>query len=157
MMSRSLKEQFGPVNCLLLAAAMAAWCWLFREVTLLEQTVLGSVCVVAGLIGHLVYARWWSYRTTVFVVVLLIYTDTLFLLSLPVGGPREAFELSTAVFVEPALLLLRGNPHGVPFLLGTLIFAPANIIRPSLPTAVVTALGLGMWCMAGLLLMAHAG
>jgi hypothetical protein len=41
--------------------------------------------------------------------------------------------------------------------LGTLIFTAAHSIRPSLPSAMITALGIAMWYGASMMIMASAG
>jgi hypothetical protein len=40
--------------------------------------------------------------------------------------------------------------------LGTLLFTPAHSIRPSLPTAIITALGLGFWYASSILMLIYA-
>jgi hypothetical protein len=41
--------------------------------------------------------------------------------------------------------------------LGTVMFTPAHAIRPSLPSAIITALGIAIWYGVSIMMMAYGG
>jgi hypothetical protein len=160
------KTQFSLRATATLTAAIAVWVAIFREMPPTELAILTGIAVAAGLAGHVVYARWLPWRVTVIATVLLIYNGLLgtqLLLQTGSGEPwfrRLAFLFELLVF--PAEMAIRARaPRDIllmiAIVLGTLIFTAAHSIRPSLPSAIITALGIAIWYGAAMMIMASAG
>jgi hypothetical protein len=164
-MAETRKNQFSLRAILALTAASATWFWLFREASPIELTIFSIAALAAGLVGHTVYIYWLPSRFTVVVAVFLLYNFTLVILEVIGSGasfrPSDCLQLLIDIVVEPAEWAIRawGTQHmlfSFAFVIGTLLFTPAHMVRPGLPGALITALGLGIWYGAGILLLTHA-
>ena len=72
------------------------------------------------------------------------------------------WELLVDVVANPIKLMMRAetlrqNLFCLAILFGTLFFTPAHSLRPSFPSALVTALGIGIWYAIGILMLMYAG
>ncbi len=168
-------EGIVPVNrphvfslraCCVLVAASALWVWIFRDLSSIELLVLSSVAFVAGTVSHLVYAFWLPWRVTAIAVDVMLYNgllaaQLLFGSGTGTSSPRRlAFLID--VLVEPAQMATYARtPSDILFFLavlfGTLVFTPAHAIRPSLPSAIITALGISIWYGSSIMMMAYGG
>lgn len=164
-MSKS-KAQFSIRATAVLTAATAVWLWIFRQARPVDMAVLASAALIAGLAGHLVYARWIPRRATVMTTVFLLYNAMLGTqLLLQSGGGSRWFERLAFlgdILVLPIMAIRQAaGPHDMLFLasvvLGTLIFTPAHSIRPCLPSALITSLGIAIWYGGSILMVAYAG
>jgi hypothetical protein len=158
-----IKTQFSLRAVVALTVASAVWVWLFREAKPVEIAIFSGVALTAGLVGHVVYRYCVPWRVTVVATVLLLYNAVLLALEVLHDGSNP-LELLLQVAVGPAEMLMHVNWHWhrdtvfmLAMVLGTLLFTPAHSIRPSLPTAIITALGLGFWYTTSILMMIYAG
>lgn len=160
------KTQFSLRATAVLTAATAVWIWIFREAPAFDLAIIAGAASTAGLAGHVVYARWLPSRVTVMATVLLLYNALLgaqLLLQSGSGTPwfeRLAFLLDILVLPVQMMSHATGT-RDILFLatlvLGTLTFTPAHSIRPCLPSAIITAMGIAIWYGGSLLIMAYAG
>lgn len=158
------KTQFSLRAVTVLTVASALWVWLFREARPVEITTFSSIAVTAGIVGHIVYRYWLPWRVTVVATVLLLY-NALLLALLLFGGEPHPLKFLFTVAVQPAEMTMeylkwhfwtRGTLVNLFIVLGTLLFTPAHLLRPSLPTAIVTALGIGFWYASSILMLTYA-
>ena len=160
------ERQFSLRATFMLTAVSAVWVWIFREITPVEMAVIAGIAVTAGLVGHIVYTYWLPWRVTVIATVLLLYNALLGVLSLlesSSGPPSLArLEVLFAVVVWPLEMMRYATaPRDIMFwlvmVLATLIFTPAHAIRPCLPSAIITALGIAIWYGVSIMMMAYGG
>ena len=161
-----LKRQFSLRATFILTAVSAVCVWIFGEITPVEMAVIAGIAVTAGLVGHVVYTKWLPWRVTVIATVLLVYNallGTQLLFSTGSGTPmlaRLAF-LFEIVISPLELMSYATSPRDIIFwlvvVLGTVIFTPAHAIRPSLPSAIITALGIAIWYGVSIMMMAYGG
>ncbi len=159
-------SQYSLRATLVLMVASMVWIWIFKEMRPLEIAILAGFALAAGLVGHVVYSFWLPWRVSVLATVLLIYNlclGTQFLLQSASRPPwRETLTILWDVLIFPAEMLTHTTAaRDVAFMLltvaATLIFSAAHSIRPCLPTAIVTALGVAIWYGVSLMIMAAAG
>ncbi len=160
------KRQFSLRATFILIAVSAVWVWIFREMTPFEMAVVAGIAVTAGLLGHIVYTYLLSSRVTVIATVLLVYNALLgaqLLLEPGSGTPtirRLAF-LFDILVLPLEMMKYATAPRDIMFwlvmVLGTLIFTPAHAIRPSLPSAIITGLGIAIWYGVSIMMMAYGG
>ena len=158
--------QFSLRAIAVLTAASAVWIWIVQEMPAAEMAVFAGVALVSGIVGHLVYVYCLRSRVTVMVTVLLLYNLVLgaqLLVQSGHGTPwfeRLAF-LSDVLFEPLRMMSHVTAPRDILLLLrytvGTLVFTAAHSIRPSLPAAIITALGIAIWYGCSVLIMANAG
>lgn len=160
------KTQFSLRVSVVLTAASAFWLWIFREMSPVEIVVFAGIALTAGLVGHVVYAFWLPSRVTVIGTVLLLYNAILgaqLLLQSGSAGPWFArLAVLFEIVVLPAELMRNAtSPRDIVFSLamvvGTLIFTAAHSIRPSLPTAIITAMGIAIWYGSSIMSMIYGG
>lgn len=160
------KTQFSIRSIIALTAAIAVWALIFGEAALAETTVLTGVALAAGIAAHFLYSFWLPWRITVMATVLLTYNSILFAHALQHSSSSDpvsdCLELLVDVVVQPTEMLmhaktLREKMFLLAILFGTVFFTPAHSLHPSLPSALITALGIGIWYAAGILLMMYAG
>lgn len=157
-----MNTQFSLRAVAVLTLASAVWVWLFREARPAEIATFSGVAVTAGIVGHVVYEYLFAWRVSVILTVLLLYNGLLLALVLLYGREPNPLELLFQVAVEPVDMLMHVKWHRdtvflVVMLLGTLLFTPAHWVRPSLPTAIITALGIGFWYASSILMLTYAG
>ena len=154
------KSQFSLRATVVLTAAVAFWLWFLRQTSPLggqpgEITVYTGLALTAGIVGHVVYTFWLPWRVTVIVTSFLLYavalvlfvawdqhldvTDSLWFLFITLVPPRVLIDFHSWNWISMLICLLT-----------TLILAPAHSIRPSLPSAIITALGIAAWYVTGL-------
>jgi hypothetical protein len=158
-----IKTQFSLRAVVALTVASAVWVWLFSEAKPVEIAVFSGVALTAGIVGHVVYRYCLPWRVTVVAMVLLLYNAVLLALEVLHDGSNP-LELLLQVAVGPAEMLMHVKWHWhrhtvfkLAMVLGTLLFTPAHSIRPSLPTAIITALGVGFWYGSSILMLTYAG
>lgn len=160
------KHQFGLRAAIVLTAAIAIWFGLFQDASLTELAIFSGAALVAGVAGHMVYTLWLPWRITVVAMVLLIYNLILFSMLLEsVGLGTELFshlDFLVDVVVLPAEMAMHFQQTSDILWMSALmsvttIFTLAHTVRPSLPTAIITAFGVGAWYATGILIMSHAG
>ena len=165
-MTEERTSQFSLRATIVLTAAIALWLAIFREASPVELAIFSTVTLAAGVIAHLVHAYWLPWRFTVIVVVLLIYNTALAVLMLvELGGAFPLLlllETVIQIISQPAKMAVRASGmrdilFTLGYVLGTLCFTPAHVIRPGFPTAIITAIGIGIWYTAGILIMIYAG
>ena len=164
--TESPRTQFSIRAMIALTAAIALWLWIFREATPFELGIFSGIAFVAGLVAHLFYTFWLPSRITAIATVLLIYNAILVVLALwgsnsntPVA---DCLEFLIDILAQPVEMLMHlSTPRQTMFtlaiVLGTILPTPAHSIRPSLPSAFITALGIGIWYAAGMLFLIYAG
>ncbi|QDT58882.1 hypothetical protein SV7mr_13840 [Stieleria bergensis] len=164
-MIETRRNQFSLAGMILLTLAVAVWLWIFRETTGRELLTFSAIAFAAGLISHGVYTYWLPWRITGLLSVLLLYNGGIVVMQLIASGGN--FKLSDSG--ELILQILR-QPIEMAFwvrtmndilmltviLLGTVLFTPAHTIRQELPTALITAMGIGLWYAVGILILTHA-
>ncbi len=120
--------------------------------------VLWSIAIGAGVASHLLYTYVFRWRGTVLISLLLLpaltliavgiyfsfVDDMLFLLTLPV-----AF-IAHESWSERLLITF-------PYIACAAILAAAHPIKPSLTTAIISAMGISIWYAMALLMAASAG
>ncbi len=165
-MADNQKQQFSVLSVILLTAAIAIWLTLFREASASELAIFASTAAVAGVLAHLAYTYVLAWRVTAAVTVLLVYNLALVLLLVwNVGLSNQLIDrldLLADIVMQPAAIVTRVRSIDQvlsigPLVLVTAIYTPAHAVRPSLPTAIITALGIGAWYAAGILILSQAG
>lgn len=160
------KNKFSIRAIIVLTAAFAVWVWIFGDLPPIYLAVFTGIAVAAGIVAHFLYSFWLPWRVTVMAAVLLIYNSilvALIVLQSNSSNPiSDCFELLVDVVISPVEMLIRAktlrqNLFCLAILFGTLFFTPAHSLRPSFPSALVTALGIGIWYAAGLLMLMYAG
>ncbi len=160
------KAQFSLRAMIVLTASFAVWVWIFREIKPGEMAVLTGIVLMAGIVAHVVYAFWLPWRVTVIATVLLLYNVMIGALTLLQSGSSMSWfqhlEFLYDVVVHPAkMMMYTHSPRDLVFslaiVLGTVFFTPAHAIRPSLPTAIITALGIAIWYGSSIMMMAYGG
>ena len=160
------KNQFSILAIIVLTAAIAVWIWIFGDLTPVELTVFTGIAVAAGIVAPFLDSLWLPWRVTVLFAVLLIYNSilvALVLLQSNSSNPMSlCWELLVDVVANPIKLMMRAetlrqNLFCLAILFGTLFFTPAHSLRPSFPSALVTALGIGIWYAIGILMLMYAG
>ena len=130
------------------------------------MAVLAGVALTSGIVGHVVYTFWLPWRVTVIATVLLLYNAMLGALALLQSGSGVPWFNRLAVLFDVVVLPAEMTAHAnsprdilfsVAIVLGTLLFTPAHSIRPSLPSALITALGIGIWYGSSIMMMAYGG
>jgi hypothetical protein len=163
---KTSKTQFSLRASLVLTAASAFWVWIFREMSPVEMAVVGGVAITAGLVGHVVYTFWLPWRVTVIATVLLLYNAILGAQLLLQSGSGDPWFARLAVLFEIAVMpveMMRHvtSPRDIAFslaiVLGTLILTAAHSIRPNLPSAIITALGIAIWYGSSIMIMIYGG
>jgi hypothetical protein len=155
-----MKTQFSLRASVVLTAAVGFWVWIFREMSPVEIAVFGGVALTAGVVGHIVYTKWLPWRVTVIATVLLLY-NSLLGVQLLLSGSGEPWLLVETVVLPFEMMWHAKSPRDILFVslivLGTLTLTPAHCIRPSLPTAIVSALGIAIWYVSSIMIMIYAG
>jgi hypothetical protein len=96
---------------------------------------------------------------------LLYNAGLLFVAKLDTGSFIPSFDDLQILFdavIQPAALIAHARQLNevlfcVVIVLGVLSFTPAHLVRPSLPSAIVSALGLGIWYGSFVMMMSRAG
>ena len=162
-MSAPKTRQFSLLSTVTLTTAVAFWCWLFNDLPAFELALFSGTTLIAGLIGHFTHEFVLRSRITVLATALLLYNVSLLILgSLSSMSLGDSLEMLKDLIVEPAMLVQRtngilGRLFSLSIVAGTVLLTPAHSIRPCLPTAIMTAMGPGIWYSAGLLCLMHAG
>ncbi len=160
------KTQFSLRATFILIAVSAVWVWIFKDITPFEMAVVAGTAVTTGLLGHIVYTYLLPTRVTVIATVLLVYNALLGaqLLLVPSSGTPTLMRLAFLfdILVSPLEMMTYATaPRDIMFwlamVLGTLIFTPAHAIRPCLPSAIITALGIAIWYGVSIMMMAYGG
>lgn len=165
-MAEPRKIRFSIRAILALTAAFALWLWVLDGIHISEAASFAAIAMAAGLVAHLVYVYWLPWRVTGVVVVFLVYNLGLLAICLweTVGTARPTswLDLMAIVFFAPAKMLMSAREPNelllwAKFAIGMVVMTPAHMIRPCLPTALITALGIGIWYAAGILITMHGG
>jgi hypothetical protein len=152
--------QFSLREILGLTAVLAVWLWFLLQHAPVRGAgvlIVTVVALVAGLIGHVVYIYVLRWRGIVVITSLVAYSAPAFLLFVL----ASQFDVIGAVFmlvetlIAPARELVSADRmlEWETLALGctmTLLFVPAHFIRPTFPTAIVTAFGVAAWYLLGL-------
>ena len=157
-------HQFGIRSFMLLTVVMAVWFWLFRGITPAEMTIFTSFALVVGLLAHLVYTFLLPQRLVGLISILLFYNVTLALLTVVSAGFQnpisETFETIVAIIRAPATIIPHASSprelfFSVTIVAGTLLLTPAHAIQPNLVSALITSMGVGIWYVAGILVLSY--
>ena len=163
------KTQFSLSATLVVTAAFSVWFWFLAQLPgsqepgelALAIAVFTGVALAAGVAGHVVYSLWLPWRVTVIVTSLLLFNVVFFLLNIFAGSLdlADASALLFEILLLPARELVAMNwiSMSLKCLLPTLILTPAHSIRPSIPSAIITALGVVAWYVTGLSIVSSAG
>lgn len=163
-MTETPKHQFSLLATIVVTAAIAIWFALFQDATLTELAIFSGIALAAGIAGHLVYTFLLPWRITVVATVLLVYNLIPFATLLASTGPTmkllSNLDFFVDVVVQPAELAMHTTQtRDILWIIATglvtAIFTPAHAVRPSLPTAIITALGLGAWYATGIRILSH--
>ena len=137
---------------LVLMAACAIWLWLLLDLRhdRLGFAVFALITLFVGVGGHLLYTCVFPWRGTVLVSAIV--------LPLLILGALSGSFLATL----PVELSMRQSwpdwmKYTLPFLVSIVILGAAHPIKPSLLTAIITALGVSLWYGLALLIAINAG
>ena len=164
-MGESSRSQFSICGILILTAAIAAWFWIFSELQLVELAVFTGIAVTSGILAHFLYSFWLPSRVTVFATVLLIYSSILVALVLLESNSSISLsscrELLVDVLMQPIEMLTHAKTtrqirFGSVVFFSTLFFSLAHSLRPSFPSALITAFGIGIGYAVGILMLMYA-
>lgn len=165
-MTEASRNQFSLLGMVILTLAVAVWLWIFRENTVQELATFSAIAFAAGLISHLVYTYCLPWRITGVLCVLLLYNGALIGIQLINSGGNiklsESTEFIIQILRQPAEMAFWVRTTNdilmlTVIMLATVLFTPAHAIRQELPTALVTAMGIGIWYAVGILILSHAG
>jgi hypothetical protein len=158
------KTQFGIGEVALLTAGVAVWIWFLMQlpepVPVQAIVVFSSIALAAGFFGHVAYVYLLTWRGTVVVGAFLIYCVVFLIMAAAESIDfSESLSLLLEALVSPAreLYVMSWISMSLKCLLPTLLLAPAHPIRPSLPTAIMTSLGVAAWFVTGLVILGSAG
>ena len=154
----------GRFGVILLAIAWAYWGWLLSDLwrkpvgDLLALLVFASVTLTAGVCGHLLYRYVLRWRGTVLLSLLLGPLPILGFLGLLFGSVEGMFE----ILVLPIDFVAHQNwTHRItlslPIFFSIVILSIAHPLKPSLPNAIITAIGISLWYGLAILIGANAG
>lgn len=165
-MAETQKHQFSILATIIVTAAIAIWFALFQDASLTELAIFSGMALAAGIAGHLAYSFLLPWRITVVATVLLVYNLVPFSIMLVSIGPTTQLLSNLDFFadlvVQPAEMAMHvEQTRDILWMLAmglvTAIFTPAHAIHPSLPTAIITALGIGAWYATSVLILSHGG
>lgn len=165
-MVETRKNQFSVREMIVLMTAFAVWCWVLREASPVETAIFSVIAIVAGVLGHLAYAYFLPWRVTAIATVFLLYNAILIAAYLSSSGSNfrlpDCWDALTEIVMQPAEMAwrTRGTRDGLfplAIVIAVGLFSPAHPIRPSLPAAIVSAIGLGIWYAVGILVLIYAG
>lgn len=151
---------------LVLTAACAYWMWLLSDLRHhpIDFVILAAITIACGIVGHLLYAYVLPWRVTVVVSNLVLFLVVCELGTGSVaGGLGSLTQISNFFFYLPVDFFVhrRGWADGMsfwlPMLAGIVICTAAHPIKPSLPTAIITAIGISMWFGVAALIAINAG
>lgn len=147
-----LPSQFSLRSMLVLMVACAIWLWLLSDLRQdpFEFAVFALITFVVGVVGHLVHTYLLSWRGTVLVSAIV--------LPLLILGALTGSHLATL----PVEFFMRQSwpdriKYAIPFLVSIVALGAAHPIKPSLPTAIITALGVSLWYGLAILIAMNAG
>ena len=147
-----LQSQFSLRAMLVLMAACAIWLWLLLD---LRQdpfgfAVFALITLAVGVGGHFLYTYALRWRGTVLVSAIVLPPLIL--------GTLTGSLLATLPF---EFFMRQSWPdrmkYALPFLVSIVLLGAAHPIKPSLPTAIITALGVSLWYGLALLIAISAG
>lgn len=154
----------GRFGILLLAIAWVYWWWLLSDLwrkpvgDLLALLVFASVTLAAGACGHLLYCNVLRWRGTVFISLLLGPLLVFGVLGLLFGSVEGMFE----ILAFPIEFVAHQNwtdriTFSVPIFLSIVILSIAHPLKPNLPNAIITSIGISLWYGLAILMAASAG
>ena len=125
---------------------------------LLALLVFAAVTLTAGVCGHLLYRYVLRWRGTVLLSLLLGPLPILGFLGLLFGSVEGMFE----ILVLPIDFVAHQNwTHRItlslPIFFSIVILSMAHPLKPSLPNAIITAIGISLWYGLAILIGANAG
>lgn len=134
------RSQFSLRGMLVLMAACTIWLWLLLDLRQnpLGFAVLALITLAVGVVGHFLYTYVLPWRGTVLVSAIVLPLQILGVLSVSLLAtlPVEFFARQS----WPDRI-----KYTLPFLVSIVILGAAHPIKPSLPTAIITALGVSLW------------
>jgi hypothetical protein len=158
------QTQFGIGEVVLLTAAVAVWIWFLMQlpepVPAQAIVVISSIALAAGIFGHVAYLYLLNWRGTVVVGSFLIYCVVFWIMTAAESTDfSESLSFLFEALAAPARELYAMNwiSMSLKCLLPTLLLAPAHPIRPGLPTAIMTSLGVAAWFVTGLVILGSGG
>ena len=147
-----LHSQFSLRAMLVLMAAVAVWLWLLLDLRQdpFEFAVFALITLAVGVGGHFLYTYVLPWRGTVLVSAIVLPPLIL--------GALTGSLLATL----PVEFFMRQSwpdrmKYALPFLVSIVILGAAHPIKPSLATAIITALGVSLWYGLALLIAISAG
>lgn len=154
----------GRFGVMLLAIAWAYWGWLLSDLwrkpvgDLLALLVCASVTLTAGVCGHLLYRYVFRWRGIVLLSLLLGPLPILGLLGLLFGSVGGTFE----ILALPIHFVAHQNwTHRItlslPVFFSIVVLSMAHPLNPSLPNAIITAIGISLWYGLAILIGASGG
>ena len=154
----------GRFAIILMTIAWAYWGWLLSDLwrkpvgDMLAMLVFASVTLTAGVCCHLLYRYVLRWRGTVLLSLLLGPLPVLGLLDLLFGSAGGMFE----ILALPIDFVAHQNwTHRItlslPIFFSILILSIAHPLKPSLPNAIITAIGISLWYGLAILIGANAG
>lgn len=147
-----LHSQFSLRAMLVLMAACAIWLWLLLDLRHhpFDFAVFALITLAVGVGGHFLYTYVFPWRGTVLVSAIVL---PLLILGALTGG------LLATLPVE--FFMRQSWPdrmrYAIPFLVSIVILGAAHPIKPSLPNAIITALGVSLWYGLAILIAINAG
>ena len=152
------------LGILLLAIAWVYWWWLLSDLwrkpvgDLIALLVFASVTLAAGACGHLLYSYVLRWRGTVLISLLWGPLQVFGLLGLLFGSVAGMFE----ILAFPIEFVANQNwtdriTLSVPIFLSIVILSIAHPLKPSLPNAIITSIGISLWYGLAILMAASAG
>lgn len=153
-----LQWQFSLRDMLLLMAACAIWLWLLSDWRQdpFGFAVLALITLAVGVGGHVLYTYVLPWRGTVLVSAIVL--PPLILGGLT-GSLLDGWSFLTTLPVE--FFMRQSWPDrmkfALPFLVSVVLLGAAHPIKPSLPTAIITAIGVSLWYGLSLLIAINTG
>lgn len=145
-----------PANFLLPIAATLQFTILINE-SVPTAFVLVGFTLFAGVLGHFLYERIINKRWVVHFAVLSLFSLGLGTLALQDGSFSHVLEVP---FLIPSAIRWSNPTAATTMTVGMMLvlaIVSAHSIRPGFRTALLTALGWGIWYSASLMILSHAG
>ena len=153
-------SQFSFQGLFAVTAAFALWIFLLSDFRREPMAIVSfwTLAVVAGVNGHLIHRYLLPWRGTV-VVGLLFIPLLIFAVVANLLGNGDA----VVDFLLIPIDLFRHQSWGdslrstVPMFMCFLVLTAAHPVRPSLPSAIISAIGVSLWYGMAVMIAANAG